>query len=270
MDRITSDKEKISFIIVVAFILLLFLSALMAGWIAPNDPNEVNLLAAQLPPGGRFPLGTDALGRCMLSRILYGGRISIFSALGVTLIVFLMGVSIGVTAGYFGGAVDAFLNKFITIIQAFPKIIFVIAVTGLLGIGIGNILIALCLVEWVDYARLARSYAISIRERGFIKAARICGESHFRIIFHRIIPNIVFPLIVNASLGISGIIMSIAALSYLGIGVKEPMAEWGMMISSGRNYLQTDPRLVLIPGVAIFISSALFNLFGEKLRDRFK
>lgn len=261
------QMERISFFITAGFVLLLFLVALFAGVLAPNDPNEVNLFSAELPPGGAYPLGTDALGRCMLSRILYGGRISIFVAMGITLTVFIMGVTIGVVSGYFGGQVDAVLNKFITVMQSFPKLIIVMALAGILGIGFGNVIFSLCLVEWVDYARLSRSYTLSVRDRCFIKAARICGESHFRIIFRRIIPNIMYPLIVNASLGISGVIMSISALSYLGLGVKEPMVEWGMMISSGRNYLQSNPLMILLPGAAIFITSSLFNLLGEKLRN---
>lgn len=262
------QKERTVFFIVAGFVLLLLLTAISAGLLAPHDPNEVNLLIAELPPGGSYPLGTDALGRCMLSRILYGARSSLFASLFITLTVFLIGVTMGVISGYFGGPLDVVLNKFITVMQSFPKIIMVMALTGILGIGFGSIIVSLCLVEWVDYARISRSYTLSLRERYFIKAARICGESHLRIIFRRVIPNIFYPLIVNASLGISGVIMSISALSYLGLGVKEPMVEWGMMISSGRAYIQSNPSMILLPGAAIFIASSLFNLLGEKLRSR--
>ncbi|MFH5834742.1 ABC transporter permease [Proteiniclasticum sp. C24MP] len=262
------QKERTVFFVVAGLVLLLLLTAASAGFLAPNDPNEVNLLIAELPPGGAYPLGTDALGRCMLSRILYGARSSLFASLFITLTVFFIGVTMGVLSGYFGGPLDMVLNKFITIMQSFPKIITVMALTGILGIGFRSIIVSLCLVEWVDYARISRSYALSLRERSFIKAARICGESHLRIIFRRIIPNIFYPLIVNASLGISGVIMSISALSYLGLGVKEPMVEWGMMISSGRAYIQSNPSMILLPGAAIFIASSLFNLLGEKLRNR--
>jgi len=262
------QKECTVFFIVAGFVLLLLLTAISAGLLAPHDPNEVNLLIAELPPGGSYPLGTDALGRCMLSRILYGARSSLFASLFITLTVFLIGVTMGVISGYFGGPLDVVLNKFITVMQSFPKIIMVMALTGILGIGFGSIIVSLCLVEWVDYARISRSYTLSLRERYFIKAARICGESHLRIIFRRVIPNIFYPLIVNASLGISGVIMSISALSYLGLGVKEPMVEWGMMISSGRAYIQSNPSMILLPGAAIFIASSLFNLLGEKLRSQ--
>ena len=154
--------------------------------------------------------------------------------------------------------------------QAFPQIILAIAITGIMGIGIRNTIIALCMVLWVDYARLSRSFVFSVKDRDFIKAAKVCGESDMRILFKRIIPNIMKPLIVNASLGIASTIMEIAALSYLGAGVKEPQAEWGAMINLGRNYIQSDLKMVLIPGAAIFITAAVFHMFGEKLRDRLK
>ena len=268
MGKKKNTKKNWSFHILVGMIVLLFLIAILAPVLAPNDPYSTDLTVAQIGPCSQYPLGTDNLGRCMLSRVLYGARISIFSSLLITFFVFCIGVTIGSLCGYFGGAVDAVLNKIITIMQAFPQIVLAIAITGILGIGIRNTIIALCMVLWVDYARLSRSFVYSIKGRTFIKAARICGESHLRILFRRIVPNIVYPLIVNASLGIASTIMEIAALSYLGVGVEEPQAEWGAMINLGRNYIQTDMKMVLIPGVAIFVTAAVFNLFGEKLRDR--
>ncbi|HIZ06844.1 MAG TPA: ABC transporter permease subunit [Candidatus Eubacterium avistercoris] len=244
--------------------------ALLAPLLAPNDPYETNLLAAQAGLSPEYPLGTDSLGRCMLSRVLYGARLSIFTSLLITAIVFFVGMTIGSLCGYFGGIVDLILNKIITIMQAFPQIILAIAITGIMGIGIRNTIIALCMVLWVDYARLSRSFVFSVKDRDFIKAAKVCGESDMRILFKRVIPNIMKPLIVNASLGIASTIMEIAALSYLGAGVKEPQAEWGAMINLGRNYIQSDLKMVLIPGAAIFITAAVFHMFGEKLRDRLK
>ncbi len=261
-------KRDYAFGILIVLIALLILIAVFAPILAPNDPYNTDLMAAQAGPSAQYPLGTDSLGRCMLSRVLYGARLSVFSSLLITGIVFCIGVTIGSLCGYFGGIVDAILNKVITIMQAFPQIILAIAITGIMGIGIRNTIIALCMVLWVDYARLSRSFVFSVKGRNFIKAAKICGESDLKIIFSRIIPNIIYPLIVNASLGIASTIMEIAALSYLGVGVEEPQAEWGAMINLGRNYIQTDLKMVLIPGVAIFVTAAVFNLFGEKLRDR--
>lgn len=263
-------KGKLSLYILTGLTVALVLTALLAPVLAPNDPYDTNLMMAQTDPCREYPLGTDSLGRCMLSRVLYGARLSVFSSLLITLIVFCAGTIVGVLCGYFGGIVDIVLNKIITIMQAFPQIILAIAITGVMGIGIRNTIIALCMVLWVDYARLSRSLAFSIKGQDFIKAAKICGESNMRIIFKRIIPNIMKPLIVNASLGIASTIMEIAALSYLGAGVKEPQAEWGAMINLGRNYIQSDLKMVLIPGAAIFITAAVFNMFGEKLRDRIK
>ena len=265
-----SKKERRSFYILAAIAALLVVIALLAPLLAPNDPYETNLMAAQAGPSPEYPLGTDSLGRCMLSRVLYGARLSIFTSLLITAIVFCLGMTIGSLCGYFGGSVDLILNKIITIMQAFPQIILAIAITGIMGIGIRNTIIALCMVLWVDYARLSRSFVFSVKDRDFIKAAKVCGESDMRILFKRIIPNIMKPLIVNASLGIASSIMEIAALSYLGAGVKEPQAEWGAMINLGRNYIQSDLKMVLIPGAAIFITAAVFHMFGEKLRDRLK
>ena len=263
-------KKDISFYILAGLLILLLLTALAAPILAPNDPNETNLMAAQQGFSKEYPLGTDGLGRCMLSRVLYGARVSVFTSLFSTLIVFTIGTTIGIVCGYFGGFVDTVLNKMITIMQAFPQIILAIAIAGLLGIGIGNLILALCLVQWVDYARLARSFTYALRDRTFLKAARVCGESHGKIIFKRVFPNVMPPQVINASLRIASMIMEIAALSYLGVGVAEPTAEWGAMINLGRNYMQTDIKMILIPGAAIFVTAALFNLFGEKLRDKLK
>ncbi len=264
------NKNNTGFILSVAFIALLVLIALLAPVLAPNDPNVTNTMLAEAGPSAQYPLGNDHLGRCMLSRVLYGARTSIFSAVFITVIVFSAGTLIGVVSGYFGGAVDAVISKIITAMQAFPRIVLAIAIAGLLGIGIENTIIAMCFVGWVEFARLARSFTFTAKGHNYIKAARICGESHLKIICGRIIPNIIYPLIVNASLGIASVIMEIAALSYLGVGVKDTTPEWGSMINAGRDYMQTDMRLVIIPGIAVFIAAAAFNLFGEKLRDRIK
>ena len=171
------------------------------------------------------------------------------------------------TAGYLGGAVDMVLTKIITIMQAFPKFILAIAIAGVLGIGIKNTILALCLVEWAEYARISRNLSRGVKQRTYIKAAKVCGESRLQIMFHHVLPNVLPTLVVNASLGISSMIMEVAALSYLGVGVKSPMSEWGAMMNIGKDYLQTETRLVIIPGIAIFVVSVLFNLFGDKLRD---
>ena len=256
-----------SFWVLLILITALFAVAVSAPVLAPNDPNKSSLMDALKGPSAQFPLGTDPLGRCLLSRMLYGARVSIFSSLIIIAIVFAFGTAVGVFSGYTGGAADMILTKVISITQAFPKIILAIAIAGVLGIGIKNTIIALCIVEWAEYARMARSLTVGIKERTFIKAARICGKSRIDIMFEHILPNIMPPLIVNASLGIASMIMEVAALSYLGIGVQSPMAEWGAMMNTGKDYVQTNISLVIVPGAAIFITAVIFNLFGEKIRD---
>ena len=263
-------KNNIGFKLSVIFILAVTAIAALAPLLAPNDPNAADMLLANAAPSPGYPLGNDQLGRCLLSRVLYGARISVFSSILITVIVFAIGTFIGVLSAYCGGWTDAVISKIITAVQAFPKVVLAIAIAGLLGIGIKNTIIALCAVGWVEFARMARSLTLTEKSMNYIKAARICGERHLKIICLRIIPNIIYPLIINASLGIASVIMEIAALSYLGVGVKDTVPEWGSMLNAGRNYMQTDIKLVLIPAAAIFIAAAVFNLFGEKLRERIK
>ena len=247
---------------------LLLAAALLAPVLAPNDPNETSLVNALQGPGAAYPFGTDALGRCMLSRILYGARTSIFTSLIIMAIVFCFGCIVGIAAGYMGGLADQILSKVITMTQAFPKLILAIAVAGILGMGIRNTIIALCVVEWADYARLSRNLCKSLKQRAFVKAARLCGASHWQMMWRHMLPNMLPTLVIQASLGISAMILEVASLSYLGVGISPPTAEWGAMMNSGREYMQTEIQLILIPGAAIFITAVLFNLFGEKLRDR--
>ncbi len=260
--RITSLK------ILIFIIFLFFLTASLAPVLAPNPPDRTELSLSLQGPSLQFPLGTDHLGRCVLSRLLWGASASLFSSIGIIGIVFCLGTFLGVISGYFGGGLDSVISNTVTIVQAFPRLILAIAIAGVLGVGIVNTIIALSLVNWTEYARLARSMVLGIKERTYIKAARICGESHLGIILRHVLPNIFPSLIVSASLDISVMIMEVAALSYLGLGVKSSTPEWGAMMNLGQAYLQTDPRLVLLPGAALFFTAAVFNLFGDKLRDK--
>lgn len=261
-------KKRKSGYLLLLFLIVLGIFLLLVPYLMPNDPNATDLSKALQPPDGMYPLGTDALGRCMLSRILYGAKVSIGSSLIIIAVVFTMGTAIGVIAGYMGGMVDQILDKCITVMQAFPKFILAIAITGILGIGIKNAMIALCVVEWTSYARMARSLTKGIKKKQYIQAAKICGEGDVSIMCHHILPNLLPVLVVNASLGISSMIMEVAALSYLGMGVESPMAEWGAMMNAGKDYMQTNAALVLIPGIAIFVTAFVFNLIGENMRDQ--
>lgn len=264
----TGNRSVISFYILCFLLIVLFLIALLAPVLSPNDPYKTDILHQLSAPDSKYPFGTDELGRCMLSRILYGARTSVFASVIVVAIVFIIGAALGIIAGYFGGWVDEVLNKITTIFQAFPRMILAIAVAGVLGIGIRNTILALCAVYWTEYARLSRSIVISLKERTFIQAAKVCGESDLGIMVRHIFPNVFPEMIVTAALDIGSIIMEISALSFLGMGIKTPMAEWGAMMSAGRQYMQTNPILIVIPGAAIFMTVIIFNLFGEKLRDR--
>ena len=262
------QRSQCFFYVTIALLAMLFLTAVLAPILSPNDPYQTDIVNQLSGPTEQYPLGTDALGRCILSRILYGAQTSLFSSVIIVAAVFCVGTALGILAGYFGGILDAIITRITTIFQAFPRMILAIAVAGVLGIGIRNTILALCVVYWTEYARLSRSLVVGLKNRTFIKAARVCGESHLRIMVRHILPNIFPSMIVTASLDMGVMIMEISALSFLGMGVETPKAEWGEMMSAGRAYLQTNPWLIIIPGIAIFISVMIFNLFGEKLRDR--
>lgn len=248
-------------------VLLLCIWSLAAPFVTPNDPYYVNLLAAKLKPNTQYPMGTDQLGRCLLSRIMAGAPSTIFSALLVVAITFIAGSIIGVVCGYYGGALDTVVMRVVDMLQAFPGIVLAIAVAGVLGVGMKNAVIALCFVNWTQYTRLARSRVLAMRSDLFVQAAKISGSSDLRIIFRHILPNAIRVLIVTAALSVGGVIMEMAGLSFLGLGAQPPKAEWGVMLNDGRSLIQLYPNLILYPGLFIFVTVMLFNLFGDSVRD---
>jgi ABC-type dipeptide/oligopeptide/nickel transport system permease subunit len=231
----------------------------------PHDPDFADLAHAKLPPCAEYPFGTDWLGRCVYSRILAGAPISVFSALVIVALTVVLGCAVGMLCGYFGGAVDAVLMRVVDIFLAFPGMVLALAVAGMLGSGLKNAMIALVATGWSQYARLTRSYVLSLRQENFVLAARLNGQSSAEILFRHILPNAMRPVIVTASLSIGGTILALAGLSFLGLS--SASAEWGSMISDGRGLMQQAPWLVLYPGMAIFLTSALFNLLGDSVRD---
>ena len=239
----------------------------MAPYLAPNDPYTTNIMAAKQGPSSEFLLGTDSLGRCVLSRVLVGAKTSIFPSLALVLITFVFGTVVGVICGYFGGLVDNLIMRIVDILLAFPSLILAIAVAGILGGGLFNAMLAIGLTAWTTYARLARSHVMAIKEDDFIKAARINGCSKTRIMVHHLLPNIIAPLVVNATVQIGTTMMSIAGLSFLGLGVKVPQAEWGSMVNEARTYFQLAPWVIIGPGVAIILTIMIFNSFGDSVRD---
>ena len=247
-----------------AFILLV---SLFSGQLAPYDPYATDPQLILKPPSVEHLLGTDNYGRDILSRILAGGKTSIFAALFIILIAGSLGSLIGLLSGYYRGRMDAMLMRITDIFQAFPDIVLAIAVAGVLGGGLVNAILALIVTTWTQYARIARSAAIAAREETYIQAARLSGCTDTSILFGHILPNIAGPLVVTAVLHVSTMMMGLAGLSYLGIGVQIPAAEWGAMISEGQKYLQQAPWAALAPSAVMVAVMMVFNMFGDQLRD---
>lgn len=240
---------------------------LLAPYLIPNDPYKVNMKDAFLSPCVQYPFGTDNLGRCILSRILTGAKITIFSSVSVVAIVTVIGTTIGITAGYMGGVIDEALLKITLIFQAFPNFILAVAVAGILGSGLRNCMMSIVVVYWTKYARLSRSLTLRLADEDYVKAARVCGAGEIQIMLRHIMSNMITSLLTTAALDISGVILYMAGLSFLGLGAEKPSAEWGLMMNEARAYLQLYPRMLFCPGIALLICVILFNLFGDSIRD---
>ncbi|MCP1136603.1 ABC transporter permease subunit [Paenibacillus polysaccharolyticus] len=256
--------------------LFIFLLSLTTGWIvlaliapllAPHDPLATNFAKVLQPSSPEYPLGTDQLGRCVLSRLLYGARTSLLLTFMMIGIVFSLGVAVGVVAGFLRGLVDTLLMRLCDTLMAFPGLIFAIAVVGMLGPGLFNTVVALSVVWWAKYARMARSLVISLQQKEFVTVAAFSGARKIQIISRTILPNMLPPLIVMAMMDVGGMMLSISGLSFLGLGAQPPDPEWGAMLNEGRRYLQTAPWLLIYPGLAIFGTVIIFNLLGDILRD---
>ena len=250
-----------------ALILIFGLSALLAPVLAPMDPLEQNLSQRLEPPSPAHWLGMDQLGRDMLSRLLFGARISLIVGVGVVGTAGTFGTLVGLIAGYLGGLVDEALMRVTDIFLAFPALILAMAIAGALGPSLNNAMIAIAVVSWPVYARLVRGQVLSLREREFVEAARSLGASAPRILWRHILPNTLAPILVQASFDMGGAILSAAGLSFIGFGAQPPIPEWGVMISEGRKYISTQLWLSLFPGLAILFTVAAFNLIGDGLRD---
>jgi nickel transport system permease protein len=269
ISRIRNGFRNQKTVLVCSVILSIFLLiTLLAPWISPHDPIHVNLALKLHPPSWDYPLGTDQLGRCNLSRLLHGARISLgfaslifFSSLGI-------GLLVGTFSGYKGGLVDAVLMRFCEGVMAFPNLVLIIGIVGILGPGLMQVVLAMMLVQWVYYARMFRGMVLSLKEQNFIAAARISGSSQWQIIRRHIIPNVLPPIIVMGTLEIGWAIMDISALSFLGLGIQPPAPEWGAMIHDGKAYIRSNPELMLYPGLLILLVVVSFNLLGEALSDR--
>lgn len=261
----THIKEK--FLFLTFLVIILVLVAVFARRLCPYDPDAQNLLMAQKAPSLEHPFGTDRFGRDMLSRVIAGSTVSIFSTLILVLIISTVGTAIGMICGWCGGKVDEILMRITDLFLAFPSLIFAMAVAGVLGGGIQNAVIALGVISWPKFARLARSLTMTKKEEPYIMASRLAGSSAPQILFRHILPNIAGPILVTAVLDIGTMLMELAGLSFLGFGAKPPAAEWGSMLNDGRALLQIAPWMVLAPGGAVFVTVMVFNLWGDTLRD---
>jgi peptide/nickel transport system permease protein len=251
-----------------ALALLLLFVALAAPWLGHVDPTAQNLAARLASPSAAHWMGTDELGRDILSRILYGARISMLVSVSVVFGAGIIGLAIGSIAGYWGKWFDGIVN--IVVINAFlsfPGILLAIAFAAFLGPGIGKVILALIVTGWAGYARLARAQVLQAKEMEYVLAARSLGASHTRILVRHILPNILPPVLVQATIGMAGAILAESTLSFLGLGVLAPMPSWGSMLNDGRSHLFDAPHLVIFPALAVMAAVLAFNLLGDALRD---
>ncbi len=246
---------------------VLALVAIFADYIAPYDPYEAVLTDALQAPSSTHWFGTDKLGRDLFSRVIFGSRISLSSALILVACIFVVGSVLGILAGYFGGWVDAVIMRIADMMISFPGMVLAIAIAGILGASITNAVIAITAVSWTKYARLARSLVLKIKNCDYIAAARVTGSTTPHILSVYLFPNVMPTLLVTAFTDIGSMMLELAGLSFLGFGAQAPMAEWGLMLSEGRSYMMAAPWMMLYPGLAILVTVVVFNLLGDSLRD---
>lgn len=243
--------------------------AIFAPWMSPSDPAAIHLHSRLQSPSHAHWFGTDELGRDILSRVIYGTRISLFVATSVVSVALFLGMVLGSLAGYYGGWLDTFLN--VLLMNAFialPGILIAIALVAFLGPGLLNLILALSITGWVGYARLVRAQVLAVREREFVEAARAMGATNLRILTRHILPNIIQPVMVQAAIGMAGTILAEATLSFLGLGVPPPMPSWGVMLNDARAHLFDAPHMVIFPAIAIMLAVLSFNFIGDSLRDQ--
>jgi len=261
-------ESKFWFYVGLTILMLLLTSALMAPVLAPHDPTQQNLDNDLRTYSSANPLGTDKLGRDILSRVLYGGRISLLVGATTVLISLTIGLTVGSISGYFGGCADQWLMRLVDILMAFPGILLAIAFTAVLGPGLDHVILALCLIGWTSYARLVRGEILTLREQEFVQAARALGCKPRRVIARHLLPNLLPPLLIQATFGLAAAIIAEGSLSFLGLGVEPPTPSWGSMLNDGRQFLLVAPHLTTYPGIAIMITVFGLNLVGDGLQDR--
>lgn len=245
------------------------LAALLAPWLAPYDPTTLHLDAILQPPSIAFPLGTDALGRDVLSRLLFGARVSLWVGFVSVSIAVTIGLALGLAAGYFGGWTDELVMRGVDVMLCFPSFFLILAVIVFLEPSLANIMVVIGLTSWMGVARLVRAETLSLRQRDFVAAARLAGTGSAKIMLIHILPNALAPVLVSATLGVAGAILVESSLSFLGLGVQPPDPSWGNMLLEGKDVLEIAPWMSVGPGLAILITVLGYNLLGESLRDVF-
>ncbi|PID58931.1 peptide ABC transporter permease [candidate division KSB3 bacterium] len=252
-----------------SIVLFLLLTAIFAPLLAPYDPCEQHIMQGLESPSRAHLFGLDKLGRDVLSRVIYGSRISLWVGITTVSASMIVGVIVGSISGFYGGFIDDLFMRLVDILMAFPGILLAIAMVAVLGPGLNHVILALCLISWVGYARLTRGQILSLRELEYVTAAHAIGAAPPRIIVRHLLPNLMAPLIVEASFGMAGAILAEASLSFLGLGSQPPTPSWGSMLNEGRHFLLLASHLTTFPGLAIMVVILGFNFLGDGLRDYF-
>lgn len=264
-NRFLANKTFVVFSILAVCIIL---TAVFAPVVTRGvDPLKGSLVDALLPPCKEHIFGTDKMGRDIFSRVIYGARASLSATFGVVALIFLVGTVTGVLAGYFGGVIDAVIMRIADMMLAFPGLVLALAVAGIMGASIKNAIIAIVVVSWTKYARLARSLVMKIHDRDYVSAAIVTGSKTPYMLFRYMLPNALPTLIITAATDIGSMMLELAAMSFLGFGAKPPAPEWGYMLNEGRACMQSAPWLMIFPGLAIFVVVVVFNMLGDSIRD---
>ena len=258
------DPQFILFLILAVILILI---PVFAPFIAPNDPIKTDYDNLLIDHSDKYPLGTDQIGRCFLSRLIFGGRMSLLIVFIVIAISAVIGIALGIIAGYAGGKVDTLIARITDIFMAVPQTVFVIALVSVLGTNMRNTILAMSVVSWTEYCRVTRALVLSLKENPYVEEGRLGGMSELQIIFKLILPNAFPYLLVNITQDIGGKLLTLSGLSLLGLSAQPPTPEWGYMLSEGRHFIQANPRLILYPGLTIVMNVVVFNLLGDSLRD---
>lgn len=262
--RLLRNRTVLVSVILIGILLTL---AMAAPLLTAFDPNEVVLDSKLLGPSSAHLLGTDHLGRDILTRLIFGARVSLGSVSIILVLVLAVGFLVGASAGFFGGAIDATLMRICDIFMTFPTFILAMFMVGVLGTGLFNVILAIVMTHWAWYARIIRGFVLSLKDREYVLAARVAGTSRLMILGRHILPPIVVQLLILATLDIGHMMLHVSALSFLGLGVAPPTPEWGVMINDARQFIWTNPYLILLPGAMVFVTVMAFNLLGDAIRD---